>query len=116
MRWSQRCLYCKSLFFNYYFEERFDKTPGKRRDRSRAKGVTCLHYTYSDGMDTIKEMEVDIFEDGTRNNVFLEINAQPERLDLKDTFSKEARRGWLEKRDFLNTHSLCEVLKQLKKA
>ncbi len=77
------------------------------------------------------------------NNVLLEINAQPTRLDLDDIHIKtakeagvrftistdahaasqldfmkygiyQARRGWLEKRDVLNTHPLKEVWEILK--
>lgn len=76
--------------------------------------------------------------------VWLEINSQPERLDLTDQWAMEAkkrgvkmvintdahsadslafiklgvitaRRGWLEKEDVINTLSLDELLKRLKK-
>jgi DNA polymerase (family 10) len=85
-----------------------------------------------------------IFKAAAQNNVFLEINAQPERLDLKDILVMEAkrygvrfsiatdahacgqlaymryginqaRRGWLEKKEVLNTLTLHEVYKELKK-
>jgi DNA polymerase (family 10) len=85
-----------------------------------------------------------IFKAAAQNNVFLEINAQPERLDLKDTLIMEARRygvrfsiatdahargqlaymryginqarrGWLEKKEVLNTSALHEVYKELKR-
>ncbi len=89
------------------------------------------------------EMDFDlkkVMEEAKKRSCFLEINANPERLDLKDNYilmAKEtglklsvstdahskanleymkygvaqARRGWLEKKDVLNTHSW----KQLKK-
>jgi len=76
-------------------------------------------------------------------NVFLEINAYPERLDLNDINAKkaieagvklvintdshhkdqlrymefgvyQARRGWVQKKDVLNTFSLSQLLKMLK--
>jgi len=78
------------------------------------------------------------------NNVYLEINAQPDRLDLPDTYCKEAmsggvkfaigtdahrtddldllglgvnvaRRGWLGKSDVLNTLTAKQLRKRLKK-
>lgn len=78
------------------------------------------------------------------NNCFLELNAQPSRLDLKDIYCKmvkehgvklaistdahstrefdfmefgidQARRGWLEKSDVINTLTLTELKKVLKK-
>jgi len=84
-----------------------------------------------------------LFESVKETGCFLEINAQPKRLDLKDIYiqrSKEAgvrfvistdahnaaslaymkygvyqaRRGWLEKKDILNTLSLKALKKSLK--
>jgi DNA polymerase (family 10) len=81
-----------------------------------------------------------VFKAAVDNNVVLEINSQPERMDLKDVHVREAkeigarfaintdahtttslnlmqfgiaiaRRGWLEKKDVINTYSL----KQLKR-
>lgn len=85
-----------------------------------------------------------VFETAKENNVFLEINGQPSRMDLSDVHvqtareigcsfvvssdahSKEqleyvkfgvinARRGWLEKRHVLNTRSVKEIEKVLGK-
>ena len=85
-----------------------------------------------------------ILKHAKENNCFLEINAQPERLDLNDINAKlakemgikmaistdahniytldymeygvyQARRGWCEKEDILNTHSLKELKKILKR-
>lgn len=79
-----------------------------------------------------------IFDKAKENNTFLEINSFPDRLDLNDMHSKTAkergvkfvigtdshtlnqlsfikygiataRRGWLSKKDILNTHSLKEI-------
>ena len=73
---------------------------------------------------------------------FLELNSQPQRLDLNDTYCQQAkqqgvlvsinsdahgpddfdhlsggihqaRRGWLEKKDVLNSRSLSQVIKLL---
>ncbi len=81
-----------------------------------------------------------VFETAARNNVALEINSQPMRLDLKDTYVLQAkkhgcrfavntdshavhelnllrygvlqaRRGWLEPEDIVNTHSV-ETLRE----
>jgi DNA polymerase (family 10) len=83
-----------------------------------------------------------IFETARDTNTYLEINSFPDRLDLNDIHSKlakekgakfvigtdahhinqlpfiqfgiaTARRGWLEKKDILNTHSLKEIEKIL---
>ncbi|MFW6185639.1 MAG: DNA polymerase/3'-5' exonuclease PolX, partial [Halobacteriota archaeon] len=85
-----------------------------------------------------------LMEAARENNVVLEINADPERLDLKDTNVKRAvdqgvnlsigtdahtrnslqyyelgvavaRRGWAKKEDIINTYSVKELLKTLKK-
>ncbi len=87
---------------------------------------------------------VKIFEKAKERNIFLEINAQPERLDLNDIHAKmakemglkmaintdshsqfslfymeyginQARRGWCEKEDIINTRSLKELKKLLKR-
>ncbi len=86
----------------------------------------------------------EIFKVCKNEKVALEINAQPERLDINDVYAKtakeegikisiatdahdpmsldfmeyglnQARRGWLEKGDVLNAHSLSELKKMLKK-
>ncbi len=86
----------------------------------------------------------ELFKACKNESVYLEINAQPERLDLNDIYAKEAkeegvklsvatdahdpmslrfmeyginqaRRGWIEKRDLLNTRSLKELKGLLKK-
>jgi len=84
----------------------------------------------------------EIFEYCTKNRKFLEINAEPSRLDLPDSVVREAvkagvkltlgtdshhkdglknmifgisvaRRGWAEKEDIVNTRSLKEIEKML---
>ena len=90
------------------------------------------------------EFDLDkVFQAAKDNNVALEINSQPERLDLKDIYIKkavenkvklvidsdahskeslkliefgvfQARRGWAEKKDILNTLPLKKVLKFFK--
>jgi len=86
----------------------------------------------------------EIFKMAKKKNIYLEINAYPQRLDLTDINCRAAknfgivmsigtdahtlnqldylrfgvavaRRGWLEKKDILNTFSLKELLKKLKK-
>ncbi len=89
------------------------------------------------------EVDVEkIFETAKRMDMFLEINAFPDRLDLNDLYIKQAkeygirfvlgtdahsvhhldfmrygvaqaRRGWLEKKDILNTYSLSKIEKIL---
>lgn len=89
------------------------------------------------------EIDVEsIIDTAVNTNTYLEINAFPDRLDLKDLhvkIAKEkkanfiigtdshnnnhlpfmqygiamARRGWLEKKDILNTYSLSKILKKL---
>lgn len=83
-----------------------------------------------------------IFEACAEGGVFLEVNAQPNRLDLPDFFCKRAleagarftistdahkpldldfmpfgvdvaRRGWLQRKDVLNTHTVRQVRKTL---
>ena len=83
-----------------------------------------------------------IFDAAKETNTYLEINSFPDRLDLNDIHSKQAkeksvkfvigtdshnlnhmvfirfgiataRRGWLEKKDILNTYSLKELEKHL---
>ncbi|KYK32788.1 MAG: hypothetical protein AYK22_06950 [Thermoplasmatales archaeon SG8-52-3] len=85
-----------------------------------------------------------IFEKAKETNTFLEINSFPDRLDLNDLYIKQAkekdvkfiidtdahnlhhlsfikygiataRRGWLEKKDILNTKSINEIEKILVK-
>ena len=84
-----------------------------------------------------------LFPAGKERNCFFEVNAQPNRLDLSDELCKlaketgvkmvistdahsadqlkfmqygvnQARRGWLERSDIINTHSLEILLKLLK--
>ncbi len=86
----------------------------------------------------------EIFKAAKNEGVYLEINAQPERLDLDDIYAKaakdegiglcintdahdtmsldfmqygvnQARRGWIEKSDLLNTLPLTKLKKVLKK-
>ena len=85
-----------------------------------------------------------ILQRAKENNIFMEINAQPDRLDLNDIHTKmakemgvkmaintdshnifslyymqyginQARRGWCEKDDIINTRSLAELKKLLKR-
>jgi DNA polymerase (family 10) len=85
-----------------------------------------------------------LFEGVKERGCFLEINAQPKRLDLNDIYTKrakeagvqfvistdahnaaslaymkygifQARRGWLEKKDVLNTYSLKALKKALQR-
>jgi len=85
----------------------------------------------------------EIFKAAKDEGVYLEINAQPERLDIDDIYAKaakdegvglcintdahdtmsldfmqygvnQARRGWIEKRDLLNTLPLAKLKKVLK--
>jgi len=84
-----------------------------------------------------------IFDKAAKNNIALEINAQPERLDISDIYIKEAikygvkftigtdahifesfdyiiygvgkaRRGWATKDDIINTYSVEKILKWMK--
>ena len=86
-----------------------------------------------------------VMEGALDRGCHLEVNAQPERLDLTDIYCRmakdmglklaictdahstdsldyirfgidQARRGWLEPEDVLNTHSLKELLKLLKRS
>lgn len=86
-----------------------------------------------------------VMKKAKENNCFLEINSQPSRLDLNDFYIKmgreigikfaistdahstadysfmkygvaQARRGWLEAKDVINTRNLKELKKLLKKA
>ena len=86
----------------------------------------------------------EIFKAAKDEGVYLEINAQPERLDINDIYAKaakdegiglcintdahdtmsldfmqygvnQARRGWIEKSDLLNTLPLTKLKKALKK-
>ena len=83
-----------------------------------------------------------IFSTARETDTYLEINSFPDRLDLNDIHSRlakykgvkivigtdahsvinlpfmhfgvvTARRGWLEKKDILNTNSLNEIIKTL---
>jgi len=98
---------------------------------------TCRLMTKREPLDIDMEK---IFEKARETNTYLEINAFPDRLDLNDHYTKlakeqkvkfvigtdahtinhmdfmkygvaTARRGWLEKKDILNTHTLKEVEK-----
>ena len=91
------------------------------------------------------EIDLDtVFETAAKHNVVMELNAHPKRLDLNagnlraakraglkisvntdaHTISEldnmqfgiyEARRGWLEKTDVINTHSLKNMMSLIKK-
>jgi DNA polymerase (family 10) len=85
-----------------------------------------------------------IIEACVEHNVWLEVNCQPDRLDLPDNYCRRAReagvrftmgtdshsadgfssipfgvntarRGWLEKKDIINTKTITELKKELKK-
>ncbi|MCX8093276.1 MAG: DNA polymerase/3'-5' exonuclease PolX, partial [Candidatus Goldbacteria bacterium] len=87
---------------------------------------------------------IEIFKKAAKKKIALEINAQPERLDITDIYIKEAlkygvkfiigtdshvaesfdyiiygvgkaRRGWLEKEDVINTYTSEKLVKWLKK-
>ncbi len=90
------------------------------------------------------ELDFDeIFDKSVETNTYLEVNSQPDRLDLKDVYVKRAleagcrlvidtdahncgslsniefgiataRRGWAEKNDIINTNSLKKFVKLLK--
>ena len=89
------------------------------------------------------ELDLDkVFESSIETDTYLEVNSQPDRLDLKDVYVKKAletgcklvintdshnrdslkniefgiataRRGWAEKEDIINTKSLKEIKKIL---
>jgi len=89
------------------------------------------------------ELDMDkVFDTARETNTYLEINSFPDRLDLNDIYAKQAkergikfvintdahnlnhlsfirygiataRRGWLEKKDILNTYTLKELEKHL---
>jgi len=91
------------------------------------------------------ELNMDkIMSEAAERNVFMEINSSPRRLDLNDIYSKmakehgikitistdshtkdnlknlkygvnQARRGWLETDDIINTKSAVEIIKMMKK-
>ena len=91
------------------------------------------------------ELDLDkVFESSIETDTYLEVNSQPDRLDLKDVYVKKAlemgcklvintdshnrdslknikfgiataRRGWAEKEDIINTKSLKEIKKILEK-
>jgi DNA polymerase (family 10) len=86
-----------------------------------------------------------VMEAAKENGCFLELNANPNRLDLNDVYCKmakemgveisvstdahstsgldnmrfgigQARRGWLEKKDVINTRTLKQLKKHLKRS
>ncbi len=91
------------------------------------------------------ELDLDkVFESSIETDTYLEVNSQPDRLDLKDVYVKKAleagcklvintdshnrdslkniefgiataRRGWAEKEDIVNTKPLKEIIKIFKK-
>ena len=109
------------------------------------ENVTFLAHPTCRLMRTREPFELDmekIFDTAKETDTFLEINSFPDRLDLNDIHSKQAkergvklvistdahvlnqlmfirygiataRRGWLEKKDILNTYSIKEVEKIL---
>jgi DNA polymerase (family 10) len=85
----------------------------------------------------------EIFKSAKKTKTVLEIDGYPDRLDLNDEYARkaiemgiklavdtdahhkdqllfmeygvgQARRGWAEKKDIINTHELNEMLKMLK--
>ena len=97
--------------------------------------------TCSDGNLSIEE----VFKEAKNRNIILEVNASPQRLDLKDTDIRkavkvgvklainsdahhkdhyeflrygiaQARRGWAQARDVVNTQPLKEFLVSLSKS
>jgi DNA polymerase (family X) len=109
--------------------------------------VHCLGHPFGRLIGKREPMQFDtekVFAACRDNGVYVEINAQPERLDLPDTYCREARdagvrftlgsdahktaglammpfgvnvarRGWLEKKDVLNTKTAKQLRKALKK-
>jgi DNA polymerase (family 10) len=94
--------------------------------------------------EPIKVNMEEIFKTAKEYNIHMELNASPERLDLSDVYCKtckemgikiaistdahmkshldnmiygvnQARRGWLEKEDVLNTHKWSNLKKMLKR-
>jgi DNA polymerase (family 10) len=94
--------------------------------------------------EPIKVNMEEIFKTAKEYNIHIELNASPERLDLSDVYCKtckemgikiaistdahmkshldnmiygvnQARRGWLEKEDVLNTHKWSNLKKMLKR-
>jgi len=107
--------------------------------------VHCLGHPTGRMIGQRDEMQADwdqIFEACAENGVFVEINSQPDRLDLPDRYLRQAkeagvrfvistdahspdnfenlrfginvaRRGWLEKKDVLNTKTITQLGKEL---
>lgn len=107
--------------------------------------VHCLGHPTGRMIGQRDEMQADwdqIFEACAENGVFLEINSQPDRLDLPDRYLRQAkqagvrfvittdahspdnfdnlrfginaaRRGWLEKKDVVNTQTITQLRKEL---
>ncbi len=108
--------------------------------------VDCIFHLTTRIINRRKEIDVDldeIFKVASKTNTLLEINAYPDRLDLKDTYILEAkkygikfvidsdahstlhfkflkyglaqaRRGWCQKSDILNTLDLKDFMKRKK--
>jgi DNA polymerase (family 10) len=108
--------------------------------------VHCLAHPFGRiiGKRDAIDFDVDkVVETCIENNVYIEINAQPDRLDLPDKYCKSvkdagarfvistdahtgenfhfmpfgvnvARRGWLTKDDILNTRTITQLKKELK--
>jgi DNA polymerase (family X) len=107
--------------------------------------VHCLGHPTGRMIGQRDEMQADwdqIFEACAENGVFVEINSQPDRLDLPDRYLRQAkeagvrfvistdahspdnfdnlrfgvnvaRRGWLEKKDVINTKTITQLRKEL---
>jgi DNA polymerase (family 10) len=130
----------------------FDLTRRKQTERIlRAMDNPCLGILAHPGgrlIDSRSPCDIDmlrIVRKAKRCGCFLELNAQPERLDLEDVYCQmardegvlvsidsdshstqdfsnlrygvgQARRGWLEPKDVLNTRSLTELKRLLNRA
>ncbi|MFO7956082.1 MAG: DNA polymerase/3'-5' exonuclease PolX [Candidatus Brocadiia bacterium] len=135
-----------SIHYNMNMDE------GKMTDRMltavRSGVVHCLGHPTDRIIGEREPVSFDadrIFEACAEEGVWIEINAQPDRLDLPDTYCKRAleagvrftistdahkradldfmrygvavaRRGWLEKDDVLNTRGVNELLESIKRS
>lgn len=122
------------------------RLPGHARKTKASTGVDWAHPTARQiGRRQPIQLDLDaVCRAATENGVVLEINAQPERLDLDDTAWRraielgvllaidtdahstaelrfmrwgvdQARRGWAERRHVLNTKPLTQLLGLLKR-
>ena len=126
----------------------FDRSPTERVLAAMDNpNVDCIGHLTARKINIRAPADVDVarvVEHAARTGTFLEINAQPNRLDLCDVHARlakeagvkvavstdsheegalghmevgiaQARRGWLTKDDVLNTHTWPQILKLLPK-